>query len=280
MKDYYNILGVDASASDDQIRQAYKKLAMQHHPDRGGNAARFQEIQEAYSTLTDSDKRAQWEQQRAFGGGHHPGGFGFSFNFGPDINDIIRGFHGGGVHFGQGFRQQPRNRDLRVTIDLDLASTLQPQVQYVEINDTQNGKRTVQVNVPRGVQTGMQMRFPGHGETHVPNAPPGDLYVDFRIRPAAGFTIDGLNLCRKVTVNAIDAIIGTRISVTGLDGRSFELIIPSGTQPSTQFRLGNQGLWDINHPRRGDLMIEIIIEIPRSVSQAQLDQLSNLKETP
>lgn len=277
MKDYYNILGVDASASDDQIRQAYKRLAMQHHPDRGGDQARFQEIQEAYSTLTDNDKRAQWEQQRSFGQGHHPGGFGFSFNFGQDINDIIRTFHGG--HFGQGFQQRPRNRDLRVTIDLDLASTLQPQVQYVEINDNHNGKRTVQVNVPRGVQSGMQMRFPGHGETHVPNAPPGDLYVDFRIRPAAGFAIDGLNLCKKVTVNAVDAIVGTRINVDGLDGKSFELIIPSGTQPSTQFRLGHQGLWDINHPRRGDLMIEIVIEIPRSVSQQQLDQLSNLKET-
>jgi len=275
MKDYFSILGVDASASEDQIRQAYKKLAMQHHPDRGGDQSRFQEIQEAYSTLTDGEKRAQWEQQRAFEQHGHPGGFGFHFNFGPDIGDIFRNFPGG-VHFGPGFRQQPRNRDLRTTIDLDLASTLQSQVQYVEINDPNNGKRTVQVNIPRGVQTGMQMRFPGHGETHVPNVPPGDLYVDFRIKQAPGFTVNQLNLHKKVIVNAIDAILGTKLSVTGLDGKVFELNIPGGTQPATQFRLAQQGLWDINHPVRGDLMIEIAIEIPRSVSQLQLDQLSKL----
>lgn len=275
MKDYFNILGVDASASEDQIRQAYKKLAMQHHPDRGGDSARFQEIQEAYSTLTDGEKRAQWEHQRAFGQGGHPGGFGFSFNFGQDINEIFRNFPGG-MHFGPGFRSQPRNRDLRTVIDLDLDSTLDTQVQYVEIQDSNNNRRTVQVNIPRGVQSGMQMRFPGHGEAHVPGSPPGDLYVEFRIRSNSGFTVNQLNLHKKISVNAIDAIMGTKISVTGLDGKTFELNIPSGTQPGTQFRLGHQGLWDINHPVRGDLLLEIAIEIPRSLTQEQLDQLAKL----
>lgn len=273
MKDYYNILGVQPNASEDEIRSAYKKLAMKHHPDRGGDQAVFQEVQEAYSTLTDSEKRQQWEHQRSFGSGQH-GGFGFSFNFGPDINEIFRGFHGG-AHFGQGFRQPTKNRDLRTVMDLDLASTLEPQTKYVEINSP-SGKRTVEINVPRGVQSGMQMRFPGHGENTVSNIQPGDLYVEFRIKVAPGFTVNNLNLHKKAFVNCIDAILGTAVNVTGLDGKNFDLTVPPGTQPSTQFRIAQQGLWDINHPVRGDLFIEVMLEVPRSLSRTQLDNLVKL----
>jgi len=277
MKDYYNILGVDAGASEDQIRQAYKRLAMQHHPDRGGDAARFQEIQEAYSTLTDSEKRAQWEHQRAFGGAGHggPGGFGFHFNFGPDINDIMNQFHGG-TFFGQGFGRPPRNRDLRTVMDLDLASTLNQQTKYVEIRD-QNGKvRTVQVNVPRGVQSGMQMRFPGHGDNSNTSVAPGDLFVEFVIRGHPEFRVENLNLIKIVRINAIDAILGQDINVQGLDGKMFDVKIPAGTQPGTHMAMSQQGLYDLNTQRRGDLILEVSIEIPKRVSSEQLERLKSL----
>lgn len=273
MKDYFNILGVDPGATEDQIRTAYKKLAMQHHPDRGGDQTRFQEIQEAYSTLTDSQKRAEWENQKQFG---DQGNFGFSFNFGGhDFNDILRQFHG--HHPFGNFRQVPKNRDLRVAIDLDLASTLDSQTQYVEVGNADGSKRTVQVNVPKGVQSGMQMRFPGHGENRIPNVAPGDLYVEFRVRKAPGFEVDNLNLHKKTTLNCIDAMLGTSITVMGLDNRVFDLTIPSGTQPNTQFRIPQQGLWDINHPRRGDLFIEILIEIPRQITEDQFEKLKRLR---
>ena len=132
MKDYFNILGVGADASEEDIKRAYRTLAMKHHPDRGGDQAKFQEIQEAYSVLTDPQKRAEWEMHRngnPFGQGM-PGGFHFNFNFGGpgqpfDINDIFGQFNGDPF---QGFRQQQRrNRDLKVVVDLDLASTLEPQ---------------------------------------------------------------------------------------------------------------------------------------------------------
>ena len=276
MKDYYNILGIQPNASEDEIRSAYKKLAMKHHPDRGGDQAVFQELQEAYSTLTDSQKRAQWEQQRAFGHEHHgQGGFGFSFNFGPDINDILNQFHGGGTFFGQGFQRPQRNRDLRTMMEIDLESTLDAQTKYVEIRDQNGATRTVQVNIPRGVQSGMQMRFAGHGDNSVKNVQPGDLFVEFRIRPHHEFRIDGINLIKKVNVNAIDAICGTTIQVIGLDKKQFDVKIPACTQPQTTLNLSQQGLWNINHAIRGDLLLEINIQIPQFITAIQYEKLKS-----
>jgi len=273
MKDYFNILGVQPNASEDEIRTAYKKLAMKHHPDRGGDQAQFQAVQEAYATLTDPGKRAEWEHQRAFGGAHPgQGGFGFQFNFGPDINDIIHQFHGGHHFFGQGFGRQ-RNRDLRTVIELDLASTLAQQTKYVEIRDQNGQTRTVQVNVPRGVQSGMQMRFPGHGDNSLKNVAPGDLFVEFVIRPHPDYRIEGLNLIRKTQLNAIDAILGKDINIQSLDNKVFEVKIPPGTQQGTNMSLNQQGLYDINTGRRGDLVIEINIEIPHKVTQEQIERL-------
>lgn len=272
MKDYYKTLDLQENASDDDIRQAYKRLAMQHHPDRGGDQSRFQEIQEAYSTLSDPQKRAQWEQQKQF---TNQGNFGFSFNFGPDINDIFGQFNGH-PFFGHGFRQQQKNRDIRATIDLDLASTLADQVKHLDIKTNQGTRRTVQVNIPKGVHNNLQMRFPGHGDHSIQEIPPGDLYVDFRIHIPPNIRIDSLNLIKRITLNSVDAVVGTVIDIDTIDYKTFTINIPSGTQHGTTFRIPQQGLFDLNHPIRGDLLIEIILETPSSISQPQFDKLKNL----
>lgn len=272
MKDYYKTLDLQENASDDDIRRAYKKLAMQHHPDRGGDQHKFQEIQEAYSTLSDPQKRAQWEQQKQF---TNHGNFGFSFNFGPDINDIFGQFHGH-PFFGQGFRQQQKNRDIRATIDLDLASTLEDQVKHLDIATNHGARRTVQVNIPKGVHNNLQMRFPGHGDHSIKEVQPGDLYVDFRIHIPPDIRIDSLNLIKRITINCIDAVTGTVKDIETIDSKTYTINIPPGTQHGTTFRIPQQGLFDINHPIRGDLLIEISLETPTSINQNQFEKLKNL----
>jgi len=274
MKNYFNILGIQSTASEDEIRTAYKRLAMKHHPDRGGDQTTFQDIQEAYSVLSDPNKKAQWEHQQQFN--QNGGGFNFSFNFGPEMHDIFGHFGQGTSFFGQGFRQVPKNKDLRAIIELDLASTLNDQVRHIDIRDPNGNKRTVQINIPKGVHSNMQMRFSGHGEQHHQNVPPGDLFVEFRIHIPNNYQVSNLNLIKKSLINAIDAVIGTKINITTLDNKDFEIIIPSGTQPGTTFRIPQQGLWDVNHPLRGDLMIEVILETPKTITTSQFEKLQGM----
>ncbi|NBP58783.1 hypothetical protein EBU71_20015, partial [bacterium] len=199
-----------------------------------------------------------------------------SFNFGPDINDILHQFHGN-PFFGHGFQRQQKNRDLRTLMELDLESTLQPQVKYVEIRDANGQTRTVQVNVPRGVQTNMQMRFAGHGDRTVGNIPAGDLFVEFRIKPHAKFKTEGLNLIYTATVNAVDAIIGCDLTLETLDNKILSVKIPAGTQNGTNLALHQQGLYDINNSNmRGDLIVEVKIDVPRKITAEQFEKLKTL----
>lgn len=274
IKDYFSILGVETSANDDEIKKAYKRLAMKHHPDRGGDQNKFQEIQEAYDTLINPERRARWEQERQFGDRQgNPGGFHFNFGFGPNFDDIIRQFHGGQPF--NGFRQM-RNRDFKVAVDVELASTLQKQNIHVNVQLGNKTNKTVEVEIPRGIQTGMQMRCSGHGDTSVSGVPPGDLYVDFRVRSHPDFRIDGINLIKVNTINCIDAILGTSIGVTGLDNRKFEINLPPATQHGSKFRIPEQGLWDVNQPVRGDLLVEISVQVPAMITNEQLDRLQKL----
>lgn len=272
MKDHFKTLGVDQNASDDDIKKAYKKLAMKHHPDRGGEQAKFQEIQEAYDTLSNPQKRAQWNQERQFGAAGGPGGFHFNFGFGQDINDIFQQFANGGP-----FGRQVKNRDLRMGIEIDLESTLSEQTHHINVQHMNGASNVVEVKIPRGVQTGMQMRFAGKGDHSNNGLPPGDLYIEFRVRPHRDFKTNGIHLTKLTNLNCIDAILGSTITVTGLDGKVFEINTPPGTQHGSRFRISGQGLWDVNQPIRGDLFVEVALQVPTAPTADQLAKLQQLK---
>lgn len=266
MKDYFNILGVGQSASDDEIKRAYRGLAMKHHPDRGGDQTKFQEIQEAYAVLSDPQKKAEWLAQTQ----GSPGGFHFNFNFGgpggSPFEDLFRQFHGTPFH-----QQVPRrNKDLKVNVDLDLASTLTAQQKHISVTHLNGTAKTVTIDIPRGVNGNMQMKFAGHGDQSLADLPPGDLYINFRILRNPEYEIEGIDLIKVIRLNCLDAITGTSVKVKTLEGTELEWSVPPGTQNNSKFRLGQYGLWNVNHPVRGQLFGYVQIMIPADLTKEQL----------
>ena len=286
MKDYFNILGVAPSASDEEIKKAYRSLAMKHHPDRGGDQAQFQEIQEAYAVLSDPQKRSEWEMQRNGGGpfgGGHPGGFHFNFGHSGgdpfDIHDLFRNFQQGDPFGGfQQRQQQRRNRDLKVAIDLDLASTLDKQTRHISVTHLNGTRKTVTVDIPRGVNGNMQMKYAGHGDQSYGDLPPGDLYINFRVMRDPNFEIEGIDLIKVIRLNCLDAITGTSLSVDTLDGKTLTWNVPVGTQNSSRFRLGQYGLWNIDHPVRGSLIAHIHLIVPTDLTAEQLIAIEKISQ--
>jgi curved DNA-binding protein len=278
MKDYYSTLGVNQSASEDEVKKAYRSLAMKHHPDRGGDSAKFQEIQEAYDVLSNPQKKAEWEAQKSgfhqFGSGGHPGGFHFSFGGSP-FEDIFRGFNHADPF--NGFNRQRRNRDLRVAIDLDLADTLEPQTKHISVKHINGTRQTVTVEVPRGVSTQTQMKYAGYGDHTHQDLPPGDLYIEFRIKSNPDFYVEGIDLIRVIKLNCLDAITGTSVTVKGLDGKEFEWSVPVGSQHGSKFRIQGQGLWALDHPVRGSLILIMELTVPTNLTTDQLRKLENLR---
>lgn len=281
MKDYYNTLGVNEGANEDELKKAYRSLAMKHHPDRGGDQAKFQEIQEAYDVLTNPQKKAEWEAQKngfhQFGHGHPGGGFHFNFGGGNPFEDIFRNFHQGGDPF-NGFQRQRRNRDLRVAVELDLVDTLTQQTKYISVKHINGTRQTVTVEVPRGASNQTQMKYAGHGDHTHQDLPPGDLYIEFRIKPNPDFYVEGIDLIRVIKLNCIDAITGTSITVKGLDGREFEWSVPVGSQHGAKFRIQGQGLWALDQPIRGSLILLMELTVPTNLTTDQLQRLEAIRK--
>ena len=273
---YYEILGVSEQATPDEIKKAYRKLASQHHPDKGGNKDRFQEIQVAYDTLSDNQKRQQYDlERRGFGNGFSR--FHFTSGGHPNIDEIFKQF-GFGDPFG-GFRpQQRRNKDLRIEIPIPLVSTLESQTKIISVSTTNGQRETLEVNIPRGVTHGTNIKYPGLGDNLFNTIPRGDLYVQFNVYPAENFIVNGVDLYTAISVNCLIAITGGMARVTGLDDRVFDLTIPPGTQPGTRFRIHNQGLYQLNSDTRGHLYAEVNITVPRDLSESQLEIIKSLTQ--
>jgi DnaJ-class molecular chaperone len=272
--DYYSTLGVPKGASEAEIKQAYRKLAMKHHPDRGGDPAQFQKIQEAYETLGEPGKRQEYDNPQPQGFRDHGG---FHFQFGQGFEDIFAQF--GFAQSADPFRQQRKNKDLRIQIELDLPSTLKEQVKTVSVQTTTGTRETVQVNIPRGIRTGNQMRYPGLGDNMFNTIPRGDLYVHFVVQEDPQFHVEGDDVIYHTVIDALDAMTGTTIDVPNLSGTVFRLTIPPGTGHTTRMRLPNQGLYHLNSQQRGNLICEIFVDIPKVTSPEAQELIRQLRAT-
>lgn len=278
---HYETLGVSEQATADEIKRAYRKLASQHHPDKGGDTKKFQEIQTAYDTLIDNNKRQQYDMQRnGFGGGNenvifrwHSGGPNH-----PNIDEIFRnfGFGFGGDPFAHHRPQQRRNKDLRIEIPLPLVTTLEEQTKTISVQTTNGHRETVEVKIPRGVTNGTQIKYANLGDNLFNSLPRGDLYVQFSVHPADGYIANGIDLYHRTSINCLLAITGGDVTVSGLDGKTFLLTLPAGTQPGMKFRLPEQGLYELNSDRRGDLYIEVALTVPQNLTAEQLEIVRSL----
>jgi DnaJ-class molecular chaperone len=280
MTDAYSTLGVQRGATDEEIKKAYRKLAAKHHPDKeGGSTAKFQEIQGAYETLTDPQKRQQHDNPSPFHGGHqHSDGF-QEFHFGGGAQDIFTQFfgqagRGGGNPFQQ--HQQPRrNKDLRINITVTLASTLSEQQKTVSVQTTKHDKFNVDVKIPRGVSNGTTIKYTQMGDNFFESLTRGDLYVIINVIADSRFELHGVNLVTNLEISSIEAMIGTEKEVVGIEGNTFLIKIPIGCQFGTKFGLQGKGLYQMNTQHRGDLIVNTIIKTP-TLTEAQIQILKTI----
>ena len=269
--DYYSILGVARNASSEQIKKAYRKLAMTHHPDRGGDHTQFANINSAYDTLSNSDKRNAYDhpqQANPFGRqqqGQNPfAGTPFEHHF----------QHGFGQ---QQQRQTPRNRDINVQAEIELAEVLTGKNLIIQYQ-LQTGKmETVTVDVPAGAKHSDTIQYEGLGDNGHPRYPRGNLLVRIKVKKTKHWERDSDNLITKKDVNVFDLLLGCVILVTTLENKKLELKVPQGTNPGQTFNIPGYGLPNMQTGKRGNMYITIGIDIPKITDKDVLDKIQQLK---
>lgn len=346
-RDFYEILGVGKSATDDELKKAYRKLAMKHHPDRNpdskGAEDKFKEAKEAYEMLSDPQKRDAYDRYGHAGvdpnmGGGGAGGGGFSDAFGDIFGDIFGQAAGGR---GRGGPQVYRGADLRYNLEITLEQAAhgydttirvpswdncetcegsgakpgtspvtcstcgghgQVRVQqgFFSIQQTcpkchGTGKinpspcapcggagklkrnKTLEVQIPAGIDDGMRIRSSGNGEPGMNGGPPGDLYVEIRIKQHAMFQRDGDDLHCEMPISFAKAALGGEIEIPTLNGKA-SFTIPEGTQTGKTFRLRSKGIKGVRSGYAGDLFCHVVLETPVTLNERQKELLREFEE--
>lgn len=255
---HYETLGIEKTATADEIKKAYKRMASKHHPDKeGGDTAKFQEIQQAYEILGDAEKRAEYDNPQ-------PKFEGFSGSWGGpggiDIEAMLREMH----RQNGGFRRAPqRNKDIRVHVNISLAETLEEQKKTISVQATNGNRFNVDITIPRGAAHGTTLKYAGQGDDFDANLTRGDLYVIVLVTANNKFEQYGPNnVLTNLEINAIEAMTGTEKEVQGIDGKTFLIKIPPGCQYGAKFGLGGQGLYALNSATRGNLIVVVTIKTP------------------
>ena len=278
--DYYSTLGVGKNASQDEIKSAYRKMAMKHHPDRGGDEATFKKISEAYDILSDPKKKEIVDlggdpnrQNQGFGGhSFNQGPFEFHFGGGhPGMDDIFAGF-------GFGARPARRNRTLNIHVDITLLDVLTGKELNAEITVPGTGKKKmINISIPAGIEHGQQIRYEGMGDDSIRDLRPGDLIVNVNVMSHSKFRREHTNLILDCTISVWDALLGTHAEIETLDGKTLTITIPPGTNQGTVLSCRGEGLPAIRTRNRGNLLISIKVDIPKNLSQLQIEKIKEIK---
>ena len=342
-QDFYELLGVDRNASGDDLKKAYRKLAMQHHPDRNPDdkaaEQKFKEVNQAYEILKDEQKRAAYDRfgHAAFEQGGAGGGFegGFATGFADIFDEMFGDFMGGGA--GHRSHGAGRGSDLRYNMDITLTDAYEGLNETIRVATSvacdqcqgsgaagakapvacetchghgriraQSGfftvertcptcqgqghvirnpcmtcggqgrvqkERTLNVNIPAGVEDGTRIRLGSEGEAGLRGAPAGDLYIFLTIKPHNLFRRDGANIHCRVPIPMATAALGGTVEVPTVDGSRARVTIPEGVQTGHQFRLKGKGMSVLRSKSRGDMFVQAVVETPVNLTKKQKEML-------
>jgi curved DNA-binding protein len=295
--DYYQILGVSRDATADEIKKAYRKLAMKYHPDKAKGdkkqaEEKFKQISEAYAVLSNPEKKKEYDEFGSQGFRNKYSqedifkGFDFSqvFDFGISDNIFSRifgGLGGGGQPRGrtrifqyggpegyQGQVQAPKGQDLQVEMPITLHEMAFGTEKLVSFSH--NGQvEKISVKIPPGSLPGKKLRLTGKGSPSPMSGQPGDLYVKLKEVEHPVFKREGNDLYVDRKIKLTEAALGTKVTVPTLDGKTMSLKVPPGTQSHTKMRLKNYGIPTTNNKSRGDQFVRIIVETPANLTKKQ-----------
>ena len=262
-KTFYDILGVSKSASDKEIKSAFRKLAQKYHPDAGGDEAKFKEISEAYETLSDEKKRKEYDQMLMFGG--MPG---------------AGGAYGGGYGAGAGRSRARKGGDLSLTVDVSAEDAFRGVTHKVTYRIPSTGEQqTITVSVPAGAVDGGKLRYKRRGEYGVAGGERGDLVVTTHVEEHPLFKRKGADVTMEVPVSVYEAALGCTVDVPTPGGATVRLKVPAGTQTGKKFRFKEMGAPDVKHRgRTGALLVEIKVQVPTNLSDDERDAMTKLRE--
>lgn len=307
-KDYYKILGVDKTATQDEIKKAYRKLAMKYHPDRnpGDKSAeeKFKEITEANEVLSDPEKRkkydmlgANWKNYQHTGrgfddffsqfGGQRRNNDGSAFEFASDFSDLFGNLGGFSDFFESFFGGRSRSRESNfnfgnkskssaIDVEADLNITLEDAINGTERQINVEGKK-LKVKINPGIKDGQKLRLKNLGRSRVSGGPKGDLYLNIHILKHPFYEIKDNDLYFNLDIDLYTAILGGRENIKNLDGKKISLTIPEGTESGKILRLRNLGMIK-EDGSRGDLFIKVHVTIPKNLTEEEKNLFKKLRD--
>lgn len=296
-KDYYNILGVERSASESDIKKAYRKLARKYHPDinPGDKSAetRFKEINEAYEVLSDKEKREKYDrfgrdwqryQQNGDAGGFDWGAYGGNQGggFGGDMSDFFETLFGGGgggrTSRSGGFSMRLDGQDVEHQVDISLEEAFSGTQRTVQFANPNGSPRTITVKIPSGVDTGSKIRVAGEGSPGLNGGRKGDLILVVRVTPSTRFERQGDDLRMKLPIDVYTLMLGGQARVTTIEAKNLTLNIPANTPNGKVFRLSGQGMTRLRTPdSRGDLYVTLEALLPVKLSDRERELVEELR---
>lgn len=306
-KTYYDTLGVKRDATDDDIKKAFRKLAAKYHPDAGGDEAKFKEISEAYNTLSDPQKRKEYDQLLMFGGipGAEYGGSGrgrtYSYGTtsyggttgGTDWSEIFDSVRNGyGVDFSQIFggaaggarasqARPTKGADLTMSVDVTADEAFRGATRKATYRVPSTGEeQTITIKVPAGATDGGKLRYHGRGEYGTNGGERGDLVITTNVAEHPLFKRDGADVRMDLPVSVYEACLGTTLDVPTPDGTGVRLKVPAGTQDGKTFRFRELGAPNVKRKgTRGDLYVTVRVKVPQMLTKKERDALETLRES-